>query len=120
MGKPVKGMRCFNSRVRREMRAFLLHKYGDFCQICLESGKPALAAKIRLDIERDDLSFSFDHIIPLADGGLNELDNMWPAHVVCNERKGSKSGGSRRMDRESRQASNVIMNGARLAYSSVS
>lgn len=36
------------------------------------------------------MSFVVDHIIPLALGGTDELENKQPAHRVCNERKGAK------------------------------
>ncbi|MFC4124925.1 HNH endonuclease [Nocardia rhizosphaerae] len=36
------------------------------------------------------MSFVVDHIIPLALGGTDELDNKQPAHRVCNERKAAK------------------------------
>jgi 5-methylcytosine-specific restriction endonuclease McrA len=114
-------MRCFNPEERREMRAKLLAKFGPYCQICLRQGKSAKDAFIRLDLMENDLSFSFDHILALADGGENVLSNMHPAHIVCNSRKGSISGGSRRMDKESRKRSNKPkVSGNRLAYSSVS
>ena len=33
------------------------------------------------------MSFEVDHIIPLARGGSDELDNKQPAHRDCNRRK---------------------------------
>jgi len=32
-----------------------------------------------------------DHMQPLAQGGANELDNLWPACRSCNHKKGSSS-----------------------------
>jgi 5-methylcytosine-specific restriction endonuclease McrA len=36
----------------------------------------------------DPLSFTIDHIIPLAMGGLDELENIAAAHRKCNRSKG--------------------------------
>lgn len=114
MPKPVIGMRCFTSHERREMRAFLIQKYGKVCQLCKLAGKSPLACAIDMeaDTNRDRRSFSIDHIVPLADGGANVIDNMWPAHKGCNTLKGSEAGGTPRKYR--RSTTN------RLAYSSVS
>jgi 5-methylcytosine-specific restriction endonuclease McrA len=35
-------------------------------------------------------SFSIDHVIPLAKGGSNEIDNLVPSCRVCNSKKGIK------------------------------
>lgn len=117
--RAIKGMRAFDSNERRIMRRTLIIKYGAFCQICKAKKLPAAQQKINMDVPGTDLSFSFDHIVALADGGKNEISNMWPTHIVCNERKGSVSKGSRRLDREARRAVNRP-SAVRLAYSSVS
>lgn len=113
MPKPVIGMRCFTSHERREMRAYLIEKYGEVCQLCKIAGKSEMACKINMqaNTDRDEKSFSIDHIVPLADGGANHIDNMWPSHKGCNTRKGSKSGGTPR--KYYRNTAN------RLAYTSV-
>lgn len=36
----------------------------------------------------EPLSFQIDHVIPLAKGGLDELDNLAAAHRKCNRDKG--------------------------------
>lgn len=118
MGRQVTGMRAFTSQQRREIRAMLIAKYGTKCQICLSKGRNA---QINMHVERDDRSFSIDHIVALADGGLNEPSNMWPTHILCNEIKGSVSGGSRpRTNRQPRRQNVTQVTGARLAYSSSS
>lgn len=81
MTRQIKGMRQFSSKKRREIRALLIEKYGTDCQLCF---KP-----INMTHTREDDSFSIDHIIPLADGGANTVDNMHPCHIACNEAKGS-------------------------------
>lgn len=39
----------------------------------------------------DPGQFVIDHIIPLAKGGLDELDNLQPAHRHCNRLKSDKT-----------------------------
>lgn len=36
----------------------------------------------------EPLAFTIDHIIPLAKGGLDEIDNIAAAHRQCNRAKG--------------------------------
>jgi 5-methylcytosine-specific restriction endonuclease McrA len=35
-------------------------------------------------------SFTMDHIIPLRNGGINEIDNLLPVCKSCNSKKGAK------------------------------
>jgi 5-methylcytosine-specific restriction endonuclease McrA len=90
MGRQIKGMRAFSSEQRRKIRAALIAKYGANCQICIQKGKSKKAA-IDLSTTREDNSFSIDHIVALADGGINKPSNMWPTHIACNEMKGSNA-----------------------------
>ena len=123
MGKPVTGMRAFTSQERREIRTSLIEEYGLICQICKALGKSDAQALINTGTTWDDNSFSIDHIVPLADGGANTRDNMHPAHIACNERKGSrKVQGRVRTNRKPRQsnAKRPTSSAPRLAYSSSS
>src|SRR5215470_1935111 len=52
-------------------------KYARNCWLC---GMPFIS---KTDI-------SADHVIPIAMGGTNELDNLAPAHKICNAKRGSK------------------------------
>lgn len=54
------------------------------CGICLEPIDYALPYT-------DPLSFVVDHVIPVAKGGLDELDNKQAAHRICNRLKSDKS-----------------------------
>lgn len=61
----------------------LFRRDGGVCQIC---GEPC-------DITAEpnaDLYPSVDHIIPLAHGGLDRLDNVRLAHRICNSRRGDR------------------------------
>jgi 5-methylcytosine-specific restriction endonuclease McrA len=122
MGRPVTGMRAFTSVERREIRRQLIEKYGLFCQICLAKGNSAIEATIDMSDQYSDKYFSIDHIIALADGGRNTIDNFHPTHIACNELKGSnKVAGRVRQNRRphaNRDVSQVT--GSRLAYSSES
>lgn len=40
----------------------------------------------------DPLSFQIDHVVALANGGTDTLDNLVPAHRQCNRAKGAKQG----------------------------
>jgi 5-methylcytosine-specific restriction endonuclease McrA len=123
MGRQIKGMRAFTSQQRRMIRADLIRKYGTNCQLCIKKGKSLKSAAIDMSVERDDKSFSIDHIVALADGGTNTPDNMWPTHIACNELKGSNAVAGRvRTNRQPRaERQNVThVTGVRLAYSSSS
>jgi 5-methylcytosine-specific restriction endonuclease McrA len=39
------------------------------------------------------LGLHIDHLIPIAKGGPDTLDNVRPAHALCNLKKGSKLAG---------------------------
>lgn len=112
----TKGMRQYNPAQRRMIKAELLRKYGAICQVCLRNGKDKQAARIDLYLIDHDMAFSIDHIIALADGGENVPSNMWPAHMLCNERKGSEA---RKRQNASRQTVSYVTP-VRLAYTSSS
>lgn len=101
------------------MRAELIDKYGPYCQICITiHGTTKREAEIDFSqTRRGSKGFSFDHIIALADGGENHIDNMWPAHIACNERKGSEADHALHKRRKPYSRSH---SGPRLAYTSSS
>lgn len=58
--------------------------YGSTCHIC--------QVKIDLDLSRTNrLGLTVDHLVPLSKGGTDTIDNMRPAHWICNVRKGNKT-----------------------------
>src|SRR6187551_480774 len=123
MGKPITGMRAFTSQERRAIRTSLIEQYGLICQICKAEGKSDAQALINTDTTWDDNSFSIDHIVALADGGANTRANMHPAHIACNERKGSrKVQGRVRKNRQPKAKRETVTQSTstRLAYSSSS
>ena len=64
------------SRARTKMKLQLVWEHGKRCAIC---GK-----KIK---NLEDVTI--DHIVPLAEGGKNVIENFQLAHKACNEAKGS-------------------------------
>lgn len=61
----------------------VLALYGPNCSICHEPIDDTLPRTSKLGL-------TVDHVIPLSKGGLDTIDNMRPAHWVCNVRKGNK------------------------------
>jgi len=61
----------------------VLREYGDKCHICKET--------IDLELDRTSrMGLTVDHVIPLSKGGTDEIDNLRPAHWICNNRKSDK------------------------------
>lgn len=62
----------------------LVLQKGSDCGIC---NNP-----IDMNVSRTSkMGLTVDHIIPLSKGGADTLDNMQPAHWICNVRKGNKT-----------------------------
>ena len=79
-----------NARRRARVRAALVEKVlretigdrdGWKCQICNDPIDRTLHFP-------DPQSFSVDHVIPIARGGLHAYDNCQATHLMCNLRKG--------------------------------
>lgn len=61
----------------------IVAQMGAVCGICKDP--------IDLTLKRTSkMGLTVDHIIPLSRGGQDTLDNMQPAHWVCNVKKGNK------------------------------
>lgn len=68
----------------------VLEMYGNNCHICNEP----------IDLEAPrwtyqdgwEMGLHIDHLIPLSKGGSDTIDNVRPAHGVCNLRKGTQIG----------------------------
>jgi len=84
-------MRLFMAHERRAIKARLVQKYGATCQLCLAKGYSKHEAKIDMDTNNLDRSWSVDHIVPMGLGGKNVESNMWPAHRKCNSDRGTDS-----------------------------
>ena len=62
------------SLTRRWQRNHLINKYGFNCYLCSKSF-----------LKMSDITF--DHVIPISRGGLDELDNYRLSHLDCNQEK---------------------------------
>ena len=61
----------------------LRERDGDLCQLCLEP--------VDFDLPiRTPMSRTVDHIVPTRAGGSDEMDNLWVAHMLCNQHKGAR------------------------------
>lgn len=61
----------------------VVREYGDVCHICQEP--------IDMNLPRTNrLGLTVDHVIPLSKGGTDTMDNLRPAHWICNNRKSNK------------------------------
>lgn len=68
--------------------AQVLEKYGTDCHICLlpiDMNAPRQVGK-----EGWQLGLHIDHLIALANGGRDDLENARPSHGLCNVSKGAK------------------------------
>lgn len=73
--------RRYDNKTRRNRHRKLVARGHPPCHLC---GLPIDYAASHLE----PLSFQIDHVIPLAKGGLDELDNLAPSHRSCNRAKG--------------------------------
>jgi 5-methylcytosine-specific restriction endonuclease McrA len=66
--------------------AEVLEVYGSNCHLC---GLPIdLKAPRQAGKPGYEMGLHVDHVIRLADGGDDILENVRPAHAICNQRKG--------------------------------
>lgn len=66
----------------------VLDMYGTLCHICQE--EIDLYASRRSGIGNWERGLHIDHVIPIAKGGSDTLDNVKPAHAQCNLSKSAK------------------------------
>lgn len=67
----------------------VLQKFGNRCHLCGQEIDLSAPRKIGLDGWENGLHL--DHVIPLSRGGSDMVDNIRPAHGMCNLRKGSST-----------------------------
>jgi 5-methylcytosine-specific restriction endonuclease McrA len=68
--------------------AQVLRIHGTLCHIC--AGPIDLTKPRKIGSNGWALSLQIDHVIPLAKGGPDTLENVKPAHARCNIAKGDK------------------------------
>src|SRR5687768_15289793 len=74
------GSRTQRSTTTRDQHRRILRRGSPPCGICHQDIDYTLP-------HLDPGEYVVDHIVPLARGGLDELENKAPAHRSCNERK---------------------------------
>jgi 5-methylcytosine-specific restriction endonuclease McrA len=68
----------------------VLESYGSDCHLC--GLKIDLKAPRTASIKGYEFGLQVDHVIPLAKGGSDNLENVRPSHAICNMRKGARHG----------------------------
>ena len=71
------------SSTRRNLARAAIRRSGAACHICGQPIDYALPST-------DPMSFVVDHVIPLAKGGDDTLDNKAAAHRTCNSTKAAR------------------------------
>lgn len=66
----------------------VVDKYGTLCHVCQKDID--LNASRKVGVGDWKLGFHIDHLIPLAKGGSDDLNNVRPAHAECNLFKNAK------------------------------
>ena len=61
----------------------VLNEYEAICHICTNSIDLSLSRKSPMGLQ-------IDHLVPLAKGGQDKLNNVRPSHARCNQQKGVK------------------------------
>ena len=61
----------WSGRVAQRLTALTLATYGDVCHLCGRAG-----------------ATTADHLVPRVQGGDNSIENLRPAHLSCNSRRG--------------------------------
>lgn len=74
----------------REARVVVRARDGHLCHICHTLVSEGL-------LQGDPLQATLDHVVELADGGSNDLENMKLAHRSCNEERGIRFNRARRL-----------------------
>lgn len=75
------------SETYTEEQIFNLH--GTTCYLC-KNAIDLLAPRSIGKQEGWELGLHIDHVVPIIAGGPDTLENVRPAHAICNMRKGSK------------------------------
>jgi len=65
----------------------VLSMYGDACHIC--NNLINLDANRSVGLPNWEMSLHIDHLIPISKGGSDSLENVRPAHALCNLKKSS-------------------------------
>lgn len=78
----------FNGKHTPYTEAQVLDTYGFICHIC--DGTIDHSAPRKIGIEGWENGLHLDHVIPLAKGGTDSVENVRPSHGKCNVQKNSR------------------------------
>lgn len=78
----------FKSRNENYKESTVIELYGTLCHIC--SSEIDFNATRKVGEDGWQLGLHLDHIVPLSKGGPDTIENIRPAHAVCNIRKGNR------------------------------
>ena len=70
-------------RQQNHRRDLVIRQHGIDCAIC---GEPCLYAN---KYKEDPRYLTIDHIVPASKGGSDHLENLRPAHAICNQLRGN-------------------------------
>jgi 5-methylcytosine-specific restriction endonuclease McrA len=77
----------------------IINKYGTNCHLCngeIDLNAPRQARKKGPLGQGWEKGLHIDHVVPIALGGSDTLDNVRPAHAFCNLSKGAKISGNKK------------------------
>jgi hypothetical protein len=66
----------------------VIERYGKDCHIC--KGEVELSAPRQVGVDGWEFGLHLDHLLPLSKGGTDSIENVRPAHGLCNLQKSSK------------------------------
>ena len=89
------------------------------CYICSFTIDLSLPSVISIDgvLSRQPLSFTEDHLLALQNGGDNSKKNLKPAHLYCNDAKGTKDVNSLDISSVKTRVEQIISEGFNMAAS---
>lgn len=80
-------MKVFRSNQRSENGSITVQEWQDLCErygnVCLSCGTPAA--------ETPEGRLTIDHVKPVSEGGLGDIENLQPLCMSCNRNKGTRT-----------------------------
>ncbi len=83
----VRRARKLNNGIEPYTEAQMLEAYGELCHLCEK--QIDLTAPRKVGIDGWEQGLQIDHVVPISKGGSDTLENVRPAHGICNIKKGN-------------------------------